>query len=134
MAKKKPKSGRKKPVKKERIDVSINIPKPLKSAWRIFADLLDKKVVFLVSFLLMLFIYLAYYTIQGMDYDVWWHMQYGRHFVENLTWNIDHSNYSWVETSSDWKYVSWLGDLILLLVYNVSGWFGLKKGGGMVGS
>jgi len=126
MAKKKPKSKGKKPAKRSSQSIKFKAPKFISSSWSALYRILEKRPVVWICAAACLFIFLAYFTIQGMDYDVWWHMQYGRHFIENMTWNIDHSAYSWVETSSDWIYVSWIGDVVFLVVHNIFGWAGLK--------
>ncbi|KAF0180293.1 MAG: hypothetical protein FD164_1830 [Nitrospirae bacterium] len=59
------------------------------------------------------------------DYDIWFHLKYGEHYVRNLTWHIDHSVYSWTPTVPDWKYVTWLGSSVLYLAYLAGAFPGL---------
>lgn len=61
----------------------------------------------------------AYYVDSG-DYDIWFHLKYGEHYVKNLTWNIDHSVFSWTPTDTNWKYVTWIGSSILYIVYKIA--------------
>lgn len=75
--------------------------------------------------LLLPIAYIAFYPVQIDDYDIWFHLAYGRHYVENLTFNIDHSQFSWTPANPDWKYGTWLGSAALYLVYRVSGLPGL---------
>lgn len=70
---------------------------------------------------------LAYTQIKIKDTDIWWHMQYGQQFIEQLTWRLDHSVYSWAIVGGEqWTYVSWLGDILLYEIFNWFGWPGLK--------
>ncbi len=59
------------------------------------------------------------------DYDIWWHLKYGEYFVQHHTWIIDHSIFSWSQTVSDWQYVSWLGDVLMYLIFTVFSFAGL---------
>ncbi len=59
------------------------------------------------------------------DYDIWFHLKYGEHYVRNLTWHIDHSAYSWTPSTPDWKYVTWLGSSLLYLAHQAAGFPGL---------
>jgi hypothetical protein len=65
---------------------------------------------------------LAYYPDVADDFDVWWHLKYGEHFVRNLTWKIDHSVFSWTPASPCWGYVSWIGSSLLYLVHRIGGY------------
>ncbi len=67
----------------------------------------------------------SYYPSIGGDYDMWFHLAYGKHFVQNLTWNIDHTQFSWTPTIPDWRYVTWIGSGMLYLFYNLLGVPGL---------
>jgi hypothetical protein len=73
--------------------------------------------------LLLLFITIFIFNPPSSgDNDIWWHLKYGEHFVQNWTWYIDHSAFSWTPSSPDWKYVTWIGSSLLYLVY-ISGDF-----------
>jgi|WetSurMetagenome_2_1015567.scaffolds.fasta_scaffold00689_5 hypothetical protein len=61
----------------------------------------------------------------GGDNDIWWHLTYGEHFVNNLTPYIDHSAFSWTPASPDWKYVTWIGSSLLYLAYQAGGFPGV---------
>jgi len=68
------------------------------------------------------------FTHNNYDNDVWWHLKYGEYFVTHLTWNIDHSGFSWTPADSNWPYVSWLGSSALYLInslFNIRGLFSL---------
>ena len=77
----------------------------------------NNKVVKWISLALLLISVWAYYPTSGDDYDIWWHLKYGEHFVKNLTWNIDHTQFSWTPTISDWTYNTWIGSSILYIFY-----------------
>ena len=64
----------------------------------------------------------AYYPDVADDFDVWWHLKYGEHFVRHLTWTIDHSSFSWTPSNPSWIYVSWLGSSLLYLVHQIGGY------------
>ena len=55
----------------------------------------------------------------GADTDMWWHIKYGEHFVLDKTWFIDHSQFSWIPTSADWPYVSWIGSSLIYGLFKV---------------
>lgn len=76
----------------------------------------------IIAFAILVFIITVYlyYPTKGDDYDIWWHLKYGEHFLKDRTWNIDHSQFSWTPTASDWKYVTWLSDIIFYLIYKTA--------------
>jgi hypothetical protein len=51
------------------------------------------------------------------DYDIWVHLKYGQHFMQNHTWSIDHSAYSWTPATRPWTYVTWIGSGVIFLIY-----------------
>ncbi|MDD5482386.1 MAG: hypothetical protein PHP98_01855, partial [Kiritimatiellae bacterium] len=65
---------------------------------------------------------LVYYPDVADDFDVWWHLKYGRHFVRHLTWTIDHTAFSWTPSDPGWIYVSWLGSSLLYLFHLAGGY------------
>jgi hypothetical protein len=82
------------------------------------------KFIFYLS-VLLLFSITFLMLPRGDDYDLWWHLQYGKHFIENSTWSIDHSMFSWTASKPDWKYMTWIGSSLLYLVYCFSSTEGL---------
>ena len=67
---------------------------------------------------------LAYYpSYQALynDYDIWFHLTYGKHYVGNLTWHIDHSVYSWTTAFNPPGYVTWMGSSILYIIHKLFG-------------
>ena len=73
---------------------------------------------------LVLFVFI-YYPVDGSDFDVWFHLKYGEYFVTNLTWNIDHTQFSWTQTDGNWKYVTWIGSSLLFIFYQIASVQGL---------
>jgi len=47
------------------------------------------------------------------DGDLWWHLAYGRHMVENRTLIPDHTLYTWTPTEADANYCAWLPEIML---------------------
>jgi len=64
----------------------------------------------------------AYYPDVADDFDVWWHLEYGRHFIQNWSWTIDHSAFSWPPSDPSWVYVSWIGSSLLYLIHQIGGY------------
>lgn len=63
----------------------------------------------------------GYYHHALEDGDLWWHMAYGRTVLETGSLTVDHTQFSWTDTSGEWVYVSWLGDVILYLTHRLGG-------------
>ncbi len=114
MAKKKPKTRKK-----------TNTTSSLQKYTIAVTTISNKNSLLWLSVLLLIATVVAYYPNHGGDYDIWWHLKYGEHFVNNLTWNIDHTVYSWTPTDGEWKYVTWLGSSLLYLIYSVAAYPGL---------
>jgi hypothetical protein len=74
---------------------------------------------------ILLFLTVVLFKSRGDDYDIWWHLKYGEHYVNNLTFYIDHSLFSWTPSNPDWIYVTWIGSSVLYMVYMVAGFPGL---------
>jgi len=86
----------------------------------------DNRFVFWAAVMAAILTVVMYYPNHGGDYDVWWHMKYGEHFVRDMTWSVDHTAYSWTPANGAWKYVTWLGSSFLYIVYTVAGFAGLS--------
>jgi hypothetical protein len=92
------------------------------------AKLLNKKCILkciLLMVMLVMFVMICNPEVYDQDYDMWWHLKYGEYFVQHHTWIIDHSMFSWSPTVSDWKYVSWLGDVLMYLIFTLFSFTGL---------
>ena len=68
---------------------------------------------------------LAYYPDLADDYDIWWHLKYGEHFIRYRTITVDPSIFSWTPASSSWAYVTWIGSSVLFLVHAAGGYTAL---------
>lgn len=76
--------------------------------------------------LIFTFVTVYYYSSVDIDYDVWYHLKFGEHFVKNKTFHLDHSVFSWTPADPEWKYGIWLGSLALYLMYSFAGVYGLE--------
>lgn len=65
------------------------------------------------------------YPVEPFDYDVWWQMALGRYYLTHHTLVIDHSIFSWTPADASWIYNTFLGSIIIYLMYHVWGGFGL---------
>jgi len=54
---------------------------------------------------------------KGYDSDVWFHLEYGKHYVEHHTLSIDDSVFSWTPATSKWPYVTWIGSSAFYIIY-----------------
>lgn len=77
-----------------------------------------------VAFLMPVVIFLRY-PVEPFDYDVWWQMALGKYYVTHHTVFIDHSMFSWTPVDSTWIYNTFLGSIIIFLIYDFGGGFGL---------
>ncbi|MCI4624514.1 MAG: hypothetical protein L3V56_00980 [Candidatus Magnetoovum sp. WYHC-5] len=86
----------------------------------------NSKIVFLCSVLVLVISFFLYYPeALQQDYDVWFHLKYGEHYVNNFTWKIDHTVFSWTPIEKNWIYVTWIGSSLLYLTYKIGGTFTL---------
>ncbi|MBN1365853.1 MAG: hypothetical protein JW976_13675 [Syntrophaceae bacterium] len=70
-------------------------------------------------------IILLKYPVERSDYDLWWQMALGKYYLANHTLVVDHSIFSWTPADSDWIYNTCLGSIIIYIIYNFFGGFGL---------
>jgi hypothetical protein len=66
-----------------------------------------------------------YYPSVGGDQDIWFHVRYGSHFVNNFAWSIDHGQFNWTEFNPKFRYVTWIGSSVLYMFYSVMSHYGL---------
>jgi len=66
-----------------------------------------------------------YFPSIGGDQDIWFHIRYGAHHIQNLTWNINHGQFNWTEFNPKFKYVTWIGSSILYIFYSLMSHYGL---------
>ncbi len=75
---------------------------------------------------LIVLITLAFrYALPVRDGDLWWHMLYGRYFLEHKTLIADHTIFSWTPATNDTIYCTWLPDIFLYLLHKSAGLPGL---------
>jgi tetratricopeptide (TPR) repeat protein len=55
------------------------------------------------------------------DGDIWFHLAYGRYFLENHTLIPDHTVFSWTPTQNNTIYCSWLSDIVFCLLFKAGG-------------
>lgn len=61
----------------------------------------------------------------GGDYDFFFHLKYGEIYFKNLTWVLDHSQFSWTPAEAAWPYVTWIGDILIYSFYTFSAAYGV---------
>lgn len=61
------------------------------------------------------------YALPVRDGDLWFHMLYGKYFLEHQTLIADHTIFSWTPTTNDTIYVTWLPDIFLYLLHKAAG-------------
>jgi len=78
----------------------------------------------MAAVLLPVLIFLAYPLPRG-DYDLWWQMALGKYYLTHQTLVIDHSIFSWTPSDPGWIYNTFLGSIIIYVMYSWMGGFGL---------
>jgi hypothetical protein len=79
----------------------------------------NKAVLWITLILLALVTLIQFPQSAGGDYDLFFHLKYGELYFKNHTWILDHSQFSWTPSIADWKYVTWIGDILIYLFYNI---------------
>ena len=85
----------------------------------------NKKSTLLISFIILVLAILFYYPSRTEDYDIWYHLKFGEHFVKNLTFKLDHSIFSWTPADPNWRYGIWLGSSAFYIAYKLFSVYGL---------
>lgn len=57
--------------------------------------------------------------------DLWWHLVLGQQYLDTGSLVLDHSVFSWTPATSNHAYNSWLSDIILYLIHDLTGIVGL---------
>jgi hypothetical protein len=83
-----------------------------------------KKSTLSISFIILILAVLFYYPSRTEDYDIWYHLKFGEHFVKNLTFKLDHSMFSWTPADPNWRYGIWLGSSVLYMAYKMFSVYG----------
>ncbi len=81
-------------------------------------------LTWLAAVLLPVLIFLAYPLPRG-DYDLWWQMALGKYYLTHQTPVVDHSIFSWTPSDPGWIYNTFLGSIIIYVMYSWMGGFGL---------
>jgi hypothetical protein len=55
------------------------------------------------------------------DTDLWWHIAYGRHLIENQSLIPIHSTFNWSPADDKSIYVAWLAETFLFTIYDLGG-------------
>ena len=76
-------------------------------------------------FLTVLAVFAVRTTTPVKDGDIWFHLLYGKYFIENHTLIPDHTIFSWTPSSNDTIYCTWAGSSLIYLIYKFSGLSGL---------
>jgi len=99
--------------------------RPLKRYTASLSDLAGSRQVFAVSLVLLVIAVIIYSQTLPDDYDMWWHLRYGEHYVNGHTWSIDDGAFSWTPTHSRWIYGTWAGSALIWLIHSAAGINGL---------
>jgi hypothetical protein len=83
-----------------------------------------RKSTLTISFITLILAVLFYYPSRTEDYDIWYHLKFGEHFVKNLTFKLDHSMFSWTPADPNWRYGIWLGSSVLYMAYKMFSVYG----------
>jgi Tfp pilus assembly protein PilF len=59
------------------------------------------------------------------DGDIWFHLAYGRYFIEYNSLTLDHSLFTWTFANNPWIYCAWIPQIIFYLFFKVWGMYGL---------
>lgn len=84
-----------------------------------------RKSTLWTTFVILILAVLIYYPSRTEDYDIWYHLKFGEHFVKNLTFELDHSMFSWTPADPNWRYGIWLGSSVLYVAYKTFPIYGL---------
>jgi hypothetical protein len=79
----------------------------------------------LILVLLLPILILFMYPVDRFDYDMWWQMALGKYYLTHHNVVIDHSIFSWTPSDSGWIYNTFLGSIIIFMIYSFMGGFGL---------
>jgi hypothetical protein len=96
------------------------------SSFFVFSEKLSSSASLKWSLMLLLpVLILLKYPVDGIDNDVWWQIAHGKYYVSHHALKMDFSIFSWTNTNPTWIYNTCLGSIVLYLLYNFMGGFGL---------
>jgi hypothetical protein len=78
----------------------------------------------LILIVLLPILILLMYPVDRYDYDMWWQMALGKYYLTHNIF-IDHSIFSWTPSDSGWIYNTFLGSIIIFMIYSFMGGLGL---------
>lgn len=104
---------------------AVNQPHFMKRVVNHAIAVADSRPVFWIYLIILPITLLALYPAKFEDYDIWFHLTYGREYVQNLSWTLDHSQFSWTPAHNEWTYVTWIGSGLLFLTHAAAGVTGL---------
>lgn|GEM_PF-330961 len=99
--------------------------RPLQRYTALLSDLAGSRQVLLISLVLLVITVVLYSPTLPDDYDMWWHLRYGEHYIKEHTWTIDDSAYSWTPVHRQWIYGTWVGSALVYSIHSCSGISGL---------
>lgn len=74
------------------------------------------KIIYAILFIIVFFLL---FPDNFNDFDIFFHLRYGSYFIENSTWKLDHSIFSWTQANKDWIYVNWISSSIFYLIQKI---------------
>jgi len=80
-----------------------------------------KRAVSLFLFVIVALTVVLHYALPLRDGDIWFHLQYGKYFIENSTLIPDHTIYSWTPAGNEIIYCTWLSEIFLYCLYSLGG-------------
>jgi len=85
-----------------------------------------KKNLFFILTIIIILIYIAFRFAEPIaDGDYFFHLAYGKYFLENKTIIPDHSIYSWIPVNKSEIYCAWTGEILFYLLHRLTGLTGI---------
>ena len=79
----------------------------------------NSRWVFWSALVLLPLFVLIYYPSRTEDYDIWYHLKFGEHFIKDRTFQLDHSIFSWTPADPTWRYGIWIGSSIFYVMFTL---------------
>jgi hypothetical protein len=79
----------------------------------------------IIVFTILLCTFAVRYALPVRDGDLYWHMLYGKYFLEHMTLIADHTIFSWTPSTNEYIYCTWLADLFFYVSHQYLGLNGL---------
>jgi hypothetical protein len=110
---------------KNTINTAINRPSKISSFFAFSEKLASSEYLRWLMIALLPALILLRYSVDRVDYDLWWQMAMGKYYITHHTLIMDLSVFSWTPTDPTWIYNTCLGSIAVYLFYNFMGGFGL---------